>query len=90
MLERLKDYIINKYKLIKCELNIDLKISSDNVDDTIIVSPVDDYILIKYSTNEIKSDKRRIYKDLTYLLDHLSYVFFISSEFSPNSTKDSS
>lgn len=78
MLERLKEYIVNKYKLIKCELNIDLKISSDNVDDTIIVSPVDDYILIKYSTNEIKSDKRRIYKDLTYLLEHLSYVFFIS------------
>lgn len=78
MLGRLSEYISSKYNL-KCELNIDLKIYSDNVTDSILVSPVDDSILVKFRDHEIKSDKKMIYKDLCYLIDHLQFVYILSA-----------
>lgn len=75
---RLSEYISSKYHL-KCEVDIDLKISSENVSEKIIVTPVDDKIYIKYGDGEIVSTRRMMYKDISYLLDHLSFIYFISS-----------
>lgn len=76
-MQHLKEYIQSKYKL-RCELDIDLKIYSSNVEEIIVVSPVDDEIYIKYNEYEIVSSRKMMYKDISYLLDNLAYVYFLS------------
>ena len=79
MLEDVKKYIENKYKL-KTELSLDLKIISDNVLDTIIITTLEDSYVIKYDNLEIKSSNKRIYKDISFLLDNLSYIYLLTFE----------
>lgn len=79
MLEDVKKYVEDKYKL-KTDLSIDLKIYSNNVLDTILVTTLDDEIVIKYDDLEIKSSSKKIYKDISYLLDHLAYIYFLTFE----------
>ena len=79
MLEDVKRYIEDKYKL-NCNLSIDLKIESDNVLDTITITTLEDAFVIRYDNLEINSNKKTIYRDISFLLDHLSYIYFLTFE----------
>ncbi len=79
MLEDVKRYIEDKYKL-NCNLSIDLKIESDNVLDTITITTLEDAFVIRYDNLEINSSKKTIYRDISFLLDHLSYIYFLTFE----------
>ena len=79
MLLEIQKYVSCKYNL-KSELSIDLKIKSDNVLDEILVTTSEDIFKIKYDDLEIISSKETIYKDLSYILDHLAYIYFLTFE----------
>ncbi len=79
MLQDIKDFIEGKYKL-KCVLDVDLKIYSDNVLDTIVVMNVCDTFIIKYNNKELKTSKNNIIKYIDFLLERLAYIYFISYE----------
>ncbi len=77
MLEEIKKYIENKYNL-KCILNVDLKIYSDNVLEPITIMNICDKYIVKYDCKEANLSKNNIIKYVDYLLDKLAYIYFLA------------
>ncbi len=76
MLEEIKKFVENKYKL-KCILNVDLNIYSDNVLESITIMNICDDYIVKYDGRECRV-KNNIIKYIDFLLDRLAYIYFLA------------